>query len=63
MKTIKVIVEEDGSLSVDMLGFTGKECDKLRNEIAKEMGIVTKSIKKPEWYQSIKTVAQVKAGG
>lgn len=60
MKTIKVIVEEDGSLSVDMLGFKGNECDKLRDEIAKEMGIVTKSIKKPEYFQEVKRTAQVK---
>lgn len=60
MKSIRVIVEEDGSITSEAIGFKGKGCDKVLNELAKALGTVKSRKDKPEYFQS--TAAQQKVG-
>jgi hypothetical protein len=48
-KTVNVDIDEDGNLSVDILGGIDGSC-KAISDAFKKMGKVTKDVKKPEFY-------------
>lgn len=62
MKKLRVIVEEDGSVTADAVGFKGKGCEKVLAELAKELGTVKSRKNKPEYFQQADTVAQQRQG-
>jgi len=50
MKEIKIVINEDAEVSIDMQGFKGKGCDTLAQKIAKVLGANIKTTKKSEYY-------------
>lgn len=50
-KKIKFIIDEDGTISIDQIGFEGKECSGKINDIIKALGDEKKVSKKPEYFQ------------
>lgn len=62
-RQIKVIVEEDGNVTIEAIGFRGENCTKATAELEKALGVVGKRVKKPEFYQQTTTATQIKAGG
>ena len=55
MKTIEVIVQTDGTLKIDAVGFTGPDCEKATRFL--EIALA----KKPEYYRQVRQ--QQRVGG
>ena len=50
-KTIEVIVQTDGSLKIDAVGFQGADCEKATRFLEQALGRATGKQKKPEFYR------------
>ena len=59
MKTIEVIISQDGSLRIDAVGFQGADCEKATAFLEKALGAVKGKQKKPERYRQIQHRQQV----
>ena len=59
MKTIEVIVDPDGSLKIDAVGFKGADCEKATAFLENALGKVANRQKKPEHYRRSLTQQQV----
>jgi len=51
MKEIEVVVNPDGSVSVEALGYSGPECEKATAFIEEALGEVQTRKRKPEYYR------------
>ena len=60
-KTIEVIVNPDGSLKIDALGFQGADCEKATRFLEQALGKVAGKQKKPEYYRQAQR--QQRVGG
>ncbi len=60
MKTINIIVDVDGSVEIDAIGFKGSSCQGATKAIEKALGLATDSRKKAEYYQRERRSVQVK---
>jgi hypothetical protein len=49
-KTVNVDVDEDGNISVDIIGGHDNTCKQIVDAF-KKLGKVTKDVKKPEYYK------------
>ena len=49
-KTIEVIVQPDGSLKIEAVGFRGADCEKATRFLEQALGKPTNRQKKPEYY-------------
>jgi len=61
MRTIEVIVNKDGSLKIDAVGFKGADCQKATEFLERALGRVSGKTKKPEFHR--KAVHQQQIGG
>ena len=59
MKTIEIIVKQDGSLKIDAVGFTGPDCEKATKFLEEALGKVAGKHKKPEHYRQVQRQQQV----
>lgn len=50
-RTIEVIVQPDGSLKIDAVGFRGADCEKATRFLEQALGRVAGRQKKPEFYR------------
>lgn len=50
-KEIEVIIETDGTMSLDLVGWRGKGCSDVVDEMCKALGKKIKSDKKCEYWQ------------
>ena len=58
-KEIECIIEEDGTIKIDLLGYKGKGCAQVVDQIAKSLGIKIEEKTKAEFYQA-ETTQQTK---
>lgn len=52
-KTIEVIVQQDGSLKIDAVGFQGADCEKATAFLEQALGHSTEKQRKPEYYRQV----------
>ncbi len=50
-KTIEVVVNTDGGIRIDAVGFKGADCEKATAFLEKALGTVKGKQKKPEYHQ------------
>jgi len=50
-KTIKVLINEDGTVEFDQIGWTGKQCSGEIKDLINAIGEETKNTKKQEYYK------------
>jgi hypothetical protein len=50
-KEIEISIKPDGSLSIDQIGFEGKDCSGAIDALIKALGKEVKNVKKQEWYK------------
>jgi len=50
-KSVEVIIDDEGQVIIDTAGFKGEACEKFTAALKKELGEVTETEKKPEFYQ------------
>lgn len=53
-KTIKILINEDGKIEFDQIGYHGKECSGDIKELINAIGEEKKVTKKPEYYKDNK---------
>ncbi len=53
-KTIKVLINDDGTMEFDQVGYHGKECKGDIDDLIKAIGNEKTRIKKPEFYKDQK---------
>ena len=55
-KTIKYIIKQDGTVTEEVIGAVGNECENLTKNIEKKLGEVQRVEHKPEYYKNKETV-------
>ena len=50
MPQIDIIIDTDGTVKIDAIGFSGGECEKATAELERALGIVMNKTKKKEFY-------------
>lgn len=53
-KTIKVLINDDGTVEFDQVGYKGKECQNDIQDLINAMGDEKKVVRKPEFYKDEK---------
>ena len=48
---LKFSIRQDGTVTEEVIGFTGEVCENLTAEIEKRLGAVTQRVHKAEYYQ------------
>ena len=52
-QSIKFLIKQDGTVTEEVMGAVGKECEKLTRTIEEKLGVVQTVEHKPEYYQSL----------
>ena len=50
-QTIKFTIRQDGTVTEEVMGVVGTDCENLTKTIEERLGVVQKVEKKPEYYQ------------
>ncbi len=58
-KSIEVILQPDGSLKIDAVGFQGADCEKATAFLEQALGQTTGKEKKPEYYRQVRRQQRV----
>ncbi len=53
-KEIEIVVETDGTVKADQIGWEGKSCDNAIDDLLKTIGKNVKSTRKKEWFKNQK---------
>ena len=61
-KTIEVIVNTDGSLKIEAVGFAGSDCGKATAFLEQALGAVSGRRRKADYYRSLAVKKQQKVG-
>ena len=51
-QTIKFSIKQDGTITEEVIGVVGTECEQLTKIIEEKLGEVTLRLNKPEYYQT-----------
>ena len=57
-QTIKFIIKQDGTVSEEVIGAVGNECENLSRNIEEKLGVVQRVEHKPEYYQQKQTTEE-----
>jgi len=61
-KNIEVIVNTDGSLKIEAIGFAGPDCEKATAFLEKALGMASTRKRKVEYYQGVAAKRDQKVG-
>ncbi len=56
--TIKFIIKQDGTVTEEVIGTVGNECESLTKNIEEKLGVVQRVEHKPEYYQQKQTTGE-----
>jgi len=62
MKTIEIIINSSGQLTINATGFSGTDCEKATAFLEQALGQLTAKQRKPEWYERNQRTSQQKVG-
>ena len=57
-QTIKFIIKQDGTVTEEVIGAVGNECESLTKNIEEKLGVVQRVEHKPEYYQQKQTTEE-----
>ena len=57
-QTIKFIIKQDGTVTEEVIGAVGNECERLTKNIEEKLGVVQRVEHKPEYYQQKQTTEE-----
>ena len=57
-KTIKFTIRQDGTVTEEVMGVVGTDCENLTKRIEERLGVVEKVEHKPEYYQQKQTTEE-----
>ena len=52
-QTIKFTIRQDGTVTEEVMGVVGNDCENLTKRIEERLGVVENVQHKPEYYQSV----------
>ena len=52
-QTIKFTINQDGTVTEEVIGAVGNECENLTKNIEEKLGVVQRVEYKPEYYQAV----------
>ena len=52
-QTIKFSIKQDGTVTEEVIGAVGNECENLTRNIEEKLGVVQRVEHKPEYYQAV----------
>ena len=55
-QTIKFTIRQDGTVTEEVIGVVGNECENLTKRIEERLGVVERVEHKPEYYENKETV-------
>ena len=55
-QTIKFTIKQDGTVTEEVIGVVGNECESLTRNIEEKLGVVQRVEHKPEYYQQKQTI-------
>lgn len=61
-KNIEVIINMDGSLEIEAVGFTASDCEKATDFLEKALGLVSSRNRKGEYYRAVPVKKQQMVG-
>ena len=53
---IKFTIKQDGTVTEEVIGVVGNECESLTKNIEEKLGVVQRVEHKPEYYQQKQTI-------
>ena len=56
--TIKFIIQQDGTVTEEVIGAVGNECERLTKNIEEKLGVVHRVEHKPEYYEQKQTTEE-----
>ena len=57
-QSIKFIIKQDGTVTEEVIGTVGNECERLTKNIEEKLGVVQRVEHKPEYYQQKQTTEE-----
>ena len=54
-QTIKFIIKQDGTVTEEVIGAVGNECERLTKNIEEKLGVVQRVERKSEYYEQKQT--------
>ena len=60
-KTIKVVIDQDGSVEIEAIGYKGPECEKATQALEEAIGDVVSRKKKPEYNARVASQSVVRS--
>ena len=55
-QTIKFIIRQDGTVTEEVIGAVGNECESLTKNIEEKLGVVQRVERKSEYYEQKQTI-------
>jgi hypothetical protein len=62
MKTIEILINPAGQLTINAAGFAGLDCEKATAFLEQALGAVAQKQRKPEWYRPLARRQHQKVG-
>jgi hypothetical protein len=62
MKTVEIIINASGQLTINAAGFSGTDCEKATAFLEQALGKLAAKQRKPEWHQRNQRTNQQKIG-
>jgi hypothetical protein len=62
MKTVEIIINASGQLTINVAGFSGTDCEKATAFLEQALGKLAAKQRKPEFYQRQQRTHQQKVG-
>ena len=57
-QTIKFIIRQDGTVTEEVMGVVGTDCENLTKRIEERLGVVERVEHKPDYYQQKQTTEE-----
>ena len=61
-RTIEIIIGPSGELQIDAVGFKGPDCEQATKFLEEALGSTGRKVRKPEYLQQHRPLAQQKLG-
>ena len=61
-RSIELVVEPDGSIEIEAVGFSGSDCEKATAFLERALGLVSSRNRKGEYYAGVTVKKQQKVG-
>ena len=55
-QTIKFTIKQDGTVTEEVIGVVGNECESLTKNIEEKLGVVQRVEHKPQYYEQKQTI-------